>query len=78
MDPEIDDEQLATLVQGAIDATATAYTEDADVDVEDRVRDELAERGLDVSDDEWLSELAHNIRSGHHVVVSTEPPDPAL
>jgi len=71
------EDQLAGLVQEAVDAAATAYTGDAGVDVEQRVRQELADRGVEVADDDWLSELAHHLRSGHHVQVSGEPAEDA-
>ena len=48
---------------------STAYTEDAHLDVEQRFRDEMEQRGYTVTDDEWVAELAHNIRSGHPIVV---------
>ena len=60
-------EQEAT--QEAVDATSTAYAEDAHVDVEATFRAEMEKRGYHVTDDEWVSELAHNIRSGHPVIV---------
>ena len=66
-----DDEsrRVQVAVQQAVNATATAYTEDAGLEVEGRLADELASRGVELDDDEWLSEAAHQIRSGHHVVV---------
>ena len=60
-------EQEAT--QEAVDATSTAYADDAHLDVEARFRSEMETRGYTVTDDEWVSELAHNIRSGHPVIV---------
>ena len=60
-------EQEAT--QDAVDATSTAYAEDAHLDVEARFRAEMEQRGYTVTDDAWVSELAHNIRSGHPVIV---------
>ena len=57
------------ITQAAVDATSTAYAEDAHLDVEQRFRDEMEQRGFTVTDDEWVAELAHNIRSGHPIVV---------
>jgi hypothetical protein len=66
MDGEHDEQALT---QAAVDATIDAYTEDAHLDVEERFRSEMQERGLTVVDDAWVAELAHNIRSGHPVIV---------
>ncbi|WGL51014.1 hypothetical protein P5P86_13690 [Nocardioides sp. BP30] len=60
---------IAAAVQQAIDATATAYTDDARIDVEERLRGELRERGLKASDEAAIEELARDVRSGHHVSV---------
>lgn len=75
--PEHDPDDLAQireLTQQAIDATSTAYTHDAGINVEKRLRSELSTRGLEVDDDEWVAEAAHTIRSGHHVVLDTTDP----
>jgi len=53
--------------QEAVDATSTAYTEDASVDVDARLREEMAKRGMEVDDDAWVADVAHRIRSGHHI-----------
>ena len=73
MATDMEPEQLRATVQDAVDATATDYTEDASIDVEDTVRRELAQRGLGIDDDEWVAELAHHIRSGHPVEVGEDP-----
>ena len=59
--------------QEAVDATATAYTEDPAVDVDSRLAEEVARRGLTV-DAQWLAQMARGIRSGHHVLLDV--PDP--
>jgi hypothetical protein len=61
------DEQAIT--QAAVDATTDAYTEDAHLDVAAYFRDQMEKRGFTVTDDAWVEELAHNIRSGHPVIV---------
>lgn len=66
-------EDLREAVQAAVDAAATAYTEDAGTDVQRRLREELSRRGVDVDDDAWLAEAARNVRSGHHVTVGAPP-----
>lgn len=70
-DPEAGElgEGAAVLAQQAIDATATAYTDNARIDVEERLRAELRERGLLAPDEASIEQLARDIRSGHHVSV---------
>jgi hypothetical protein len=69
MEAEREQEGLMAATQDAIDATSTAYAEDAHLDVEEHFRKEMQRHGLAVTDDEWVRELAHNIRSGHPVIV---------
>jgi len=59
-------DRVRALTQAAVDATATAYTEDAEVDVDARLREEMTTRSLPV-DEGWVAQVAHGIRSGHHV-----------
>lgn len=59
------DERVQAVAQEAIDATATVYVGDASVDVEAELRREMSSRGVNVTSDEWLREVAHQIRSGH-------------
>lgn len=61
------------VAQEAVDAAASAYTEDAGIDVEERLRTELRARGLAPTEDGALGALARRIRSGHHV--SLREPD---
>jgi hypothetical protein len=57
------------VVQESIDAVATTYTNDAGIDVDEQLRTQLSSRGIRAVDESWLSEVAHQIRSGHHVRV---------
>ena len=66
--------EVVDAVQAAVDGTATAYAGDATLDVEARLRAELAGRGADLDDEEWLAEVATAIRSGHPVVVDGPTP----
>ena len=68
-DSEFDPEAVRAQTQAAVDATATMYATDPGLDVEQRLRIEMQERGLDVVDDEWVSEVARRVRSGHDVRV---------
>lgn len=71
----IDESQLRATTQQAVDATATAYTQDASIDVEDHLRREMAQAGMPLDDDGWVREVAQAIRSGHHVQFAA-PEDP--
>lgn len=56
---------IEDVAREAADATSTAYTRDAGIDVEEHLRSQLSSRGIAAADDETLAELAREIRSGH-------------
>ena len=64
--------EVAEVVQAAVDSTATAYTRDAGLDVEERLRSELAGRGVDLDDEAWLAEAASGIRAGHSLRIDPD------
>lgn len=57
------------VAQEAVDATTTAYANDAGIDVERHLQQQLASRGLRAGDGALISQLATEIRSGHRVAV---------
>jgi hypothetical protein len=57
------------VAQEAIDAVAATYANDAHIDVEQHLRAQLSGRGITGADQEWIAEVAHEIRSGHPVRV---------
>jgi len=59
------------VAQEAIDAVAALYANEAGIDVEEHLRTQLASRGITTVDPSWLSEVGHQIRSGHPVRVGT-------
>jgi hypothetical protein len=59
-----------SVVQAAVDAAAQAYRKHGIDDVEDRVRSELAARGVVIDDEIWLNELADMIRHDVPVFIS--------
>jgi TRAP-type C4-dicarboxylate transport system substrate-binding protein len=72
IDPAFEDylhAHLQTVVQTAVDNSAQAYRDRGIDDVEDRLRSELAERGVEINDQAWLNEAAGMIRAGLPVVV---------
>lgn len=56
---------LEDVAREAADATATAYANDATIDVEEHLRAQLSSRGIAAADEETLAELAREVRSGH-------------
>lgn len=62
-------DEFRNLVQDAVDRTAAAYREQGIGDVMDRLRSELSDRGVEISDDAWLSEVAGMIRARLPLVV---------
>lgn len=65
---------LRALLQDAIEATSTAYTDDATTDVEQRLLAELRDHGVELDDDDWVGEVARAIRSGHGVQLDETAP----
>lgn len=57
-------------VQAAVDAAAQAYRAHGIDDVEDRVRSELAARGVEIDDEIWLHEVADMIRDDVPVFIA--------
>jgi hypothetical protein len=60
---------IEDVAQEAIDATASAYTNDPGTDVEAHLRAQLSSRGIAAADDATLDELVRSIRAGHSVSV---------
>ena len=72
MDPALEADarvRLQAVVQAAIDSSTQAYREHGIDDVEGRLRSELSDRGVQISDHAWLDEAAGMIRAGLPVVV---------
>lgn len=68
MEPVVEGDLGASVedvAQEAIDATATTYTTDAGIDVDEHLRLQLSSRGIKAVNEEWLAETGHTIRSGH-------------
>jgi hypothetical protein len=60
---------IEDVAQEAVDATASTYAHDASIDVERHLRAQLGSRGVKASNDEWVSQAAQEIRSGHRIVL---------
>ena len=65
MEAETDQEGLMAATQDAIDATSTAYAEDAHLDVEKYFRQQMERHGLAVTDDDWVrgARPQHQVRA---------------
>jgi len=72
-----DEAEVRAATQRAVDATATAYTEDSSIDLEDTLRREMAQAGMALDDDAWVREVARAIRSGHHISFDDAQDGPA-
>lgn len=57
------DQRVIELIQAAVDETMQAYTDEADLDVEQRLRSALEQRGVDPTSDEWLADQSDLIRA---------------
>jgi len=74
MKPPFEDQMSARLVkatQAAVDATASAYAKDANLPIEQRLRSELGQRGINVTSDEWLADQADVVRTGRPIRTTT-------
>jgi hypothetical protein len=70
------DKPVVAPAQAAVDATFNAFTNGGVVEVEHRLRAELADAGVDVMPDHWVSDVAARISSGEPVVVEVEEDAP--
>ncbi|HEY0645381.1 MAG TPA: hypothetical protein VGD39_18325 [Nocardioides sp.] len=59
--------RVQDVAQEAVDATATLYASEPDIDVTETLRQHLHARGLAAASDADLEQVATSIRSGHAV-----------
>ena len=57
--------RIDDVAQEAIDAVSLLYANDASIDVEQHLQDQLSSRGIAAADQETLAEAARDIRAGH-------------
>jgi hypothetical protein len=69
----MDDGQTPDRVAEAAGATASAYTQDAALDVRKRLVEELERRGVGHEGAAWVDELVDAVRAGHSRDVTTDP-----
>jgi hypothetical protein len=69
----MDDGLTPDRVAEAAGATASAYTQDAGLDVRKRLVEELGRRGVSHGGAGWIDELVDAIRAGHSGEVTADP-----
>jgi hypothetical protein len=69
----IDADGAPDRVTEAVDATASAYTQDAGLDVRQRLVDELERRGISHDGAAWVDELVDAVRAGHSGDLTSGP-----
>jgi hypothetical protein len=64
-------------LQAAVDSTSVAHDTDPDgeIDLVAYLRDQLAEREIETSDEAWLERQVENIRADRNYMVDSEPDD---
>jgi hypothetical protein len=61
------------LVAEAVDATASAYTDNPDLDVRHHLAQELERRGVGDRGEDWVAQMAAAVRAGHSGDLIDEP-----
>jgi len=64
-------------LQAAVDSTSVAHDTDpeGEIDLVQYLRDQLAEREIETSDQAWLERQVENIRADRNYMVDSEPDD---
>ena len=61
------------LVAEAVEATASAYANDPDLDVRHHLTHELEHRGVAHRGDHWVAQMAASVRAGHSSDLLADP-----
>jgi DNA-directed RNA polymerase specialized sigma54-like protein len=62
-------------LQAAVDATSVARDAGTAEDLQDYLRQQLAERDIETTDDAWLAYVVEQIRADPNYMVDREPED---
>ncbi len=62
-------------LQTAVDATSVAKDARLADDLETHLRNELAERGIETSDDDWIRRTVERIKADPNYMIEDEPSD---
>jgi hypothetical protein len=62
-------------LQAAVDATSVAHDAGTEDDLVQYLRDQLAEREIETSDDEWLQRMVEGVKSDPNYMIDSEPKD---
>ncbi|MGZ5399874.1 MAG: hypothetical protein ACXWDL_09975 [Nocardioides sp.] len=62
-------------LQASVDATSVAKDAGFDADLVQYLRDQLAEREIETSDDAWLERMVEGIKGDRNYLIESEPSD---
>ena len=62
-------------LQAAVDATSVANDTGDDEDLVQYLRDQLAEREIETTDDDWLERMVEGVRGDRNYMIDSEPKD---
>ncbi|QZY30364.1 hypothetical protein [Nocardioides coralli] len=62
-------------LQAAVDATSVANDAGTTEDLVDYLREQLAERDIETSDDAWLERMVEGIKGDRNYLIDSEPDD---
>lgn len=62
-------------LQAAVDSTSVAHDMGATDDLVQFLREQLAERDIETSDEEWLARQVANLKADRNYLVDSEPAD---
>lgn len=62
-------------LQAAVDATSVAHDAGTQQDLVQYLRDQLAEREIETSDEEWLQRTVAGVKDDRNYMIESEPTD---
>lgn len=62
-------------LQAAVDATSVAHDAGTEDDLVKYLRDQLAEREIETSDEDWLHRMVEGVKGDPNYMIESEPSD---
>ncbi len=62
-------------LQAAVDATSVAHDAGTEDDLVQYLRDQLAEREIETTDEAWLERMVEGVKSDPNYMIDSEPED---
>ena len=62
-------------LQAAVDATSVAHDAGTEDDLVQYLRDQLAEREIETSDEDWLQRMVEGVKGDPNYMIESEPSD---